>query len=208
VEERVLKEVKLPFDKVIYQHKNGQSITEDTALLVEIILSENTDSGKQVLDLGSGTGIISIMLSNYRPGWNVIGIEIQEQLVELAQNNNLSAGTDASFLCDDQRKPKPEWQNGFDLIVANPPYFVGDKGKVSGNMERAISRTELTCTMKDVFTAVTSYLNPEGSAYVIYPLERRAEVHMESANRRLVIISETELGEKNKKIVFRMKKEQ
>ena len=78
--------VELPFGKTIYQYKQGQSVSTDTELIVNAILSEihNQTPKIKVLELGSGNGIISIMLSHYRPNWEVTGLEIQSHLVTLA----------------------------------------------------------------------------------------------------------------------------
>ncbi|MBN2829999.1 MAG: methyltransferase domain-containing protein [Candidatus Cloacimonetes bacterium] len=206
MEELELKKVELPFGKVIYQYKKGQRITEDTGILVDSVLNIHGSEKCRVLDMGSGTGIVAIMLSYYRPEWQITGIEIQEQLVELAERNNEEAGTNANFLHADLRVLSKEWFDSFGLVVSNPPYFPYDKGKVSENHERAISRIELTCSMKSVVSAVSSYLSSDGSAYIMYPSDRREEMQKEAAVNEMMVVSETELGNRNKKIVFRMKK--
>jgi len=65
--------VRLPFGKTIYQLKNAQSVSTDAAFLVKNVLGENSDGSIKIraLELGSGNGIISIMLSFYRPFWQI-----------------------------------------------------------------------------------------------------------------------------------------
>ncbi|HHE38543.1 MAG TPA: methyltransferase domain-containing protein, partial [Candidatus Cloacimonetes bacterium] len=161
--------VELPFGKTIHQFKNGHSITSDTAFLVEKVLENNSDKNLKVLELGSGNGIISIMLAHNRPSWNITGIEIQKKLVNLALENSKSAEVQIKFINADLKEDTFPPQN-FDLIVSNPPYFPKKAGNVSPNKEKAISTHEILCTMEDVFRSVKYNLKKEGKAYLIYPL--------------------------------------
>jgi len=171
--------VKLPFKETIYQTKNGHSVSTDTEFFVHIILSEihKQTTKMKVLELGSGNGIISIMLSHYRPNWEITGLEIQTHLNELANENSESAKVKANFVQGDLCK-KEFAANNFDLIISNPPYYPKKNGKISPIKERAISRTEIMCTMQDVFKSIKYHLKNDGTAFVIYPISRLDEILM------------------------------
>jgi len=81
-----LHEVELPFGKTIFQFKN-QGVSSDSKLLFDEIKQENL-SNAFCLELGCGNGIISLMLAHYHPDWQIIAIDIQLKLIQLAKKNN------------------------------------------------------------------------------------------------------------------------
>ena len=120
------KAVELPFGKTIYQSSTSQGISSDSASLVEIVLKEEGELPQRVLDLGSGNGIISLMLKHYRPEWEVCGIEILSSLVQLAESNSRLCEEDITFIeadIKDFTSPQP-----YDLIVSNPLICHVEKG--------------------------------------------------------------------------------
>ena len=172
--------VKLPFGKTIFQTISGQSITSDTVFMVESVLHHFKQERLSVLELGSGNGIISIMLAYYRPTWHITGIDIQPHLIKLAKENSRLAEVNTAFLCSDMKSFSAKEK--FNLIISNPPYYAKAAGKISPVRERAISRHEIMCTMNDVLKAVKINLNSEGKAYLLYPISRINELQV-SAKR-------------------------
>ena len=168
-----MKPVLLPFGKTIYQTEHGQSITSDTAFVVETVLQQIPDKQLSVLELGSGNGIISLMLAHYRPNWQISGIEIQSELVKLSRKNAELAEVQVDFQEADLRKFQSTSKN--DIIISNPPYFPANQGKISLIAERAISRHEISCKMIDIFQAVKRNLKLNGKAFLLYPEERLQE---------------------------------
>lgn len=162
-----LKEVILPFGATIYQTKNGQSISSDTAAFVEKILESSINHNLKVLELGSGNGIISIMLSHYRKKWNILGLEIQSELTGLSQQNKESANVSCDFLNMDLKEF--ESVDLYDIIVSNPPYFPKEMGRISPDEERAVSRHEIKCDMMDILRFIRQFLKNDGKAYLMYP---------------------------------------
>ena len=165
--------VLLPFGKTIYQTDHGQSITSDTAFVVDTILQQLPDHKLSVLELGSGNGIISIMLAHYRPQWQITGIEIQPDLAELSQSNAELTDVKVIFLKADLKTFQSDAK--FDFIISNPPFFPLHSGRISPLKERAISRHEICCQMEDVFSAVWRNLRSDGKAFLLYPAERLVE---------------------------------
>jgi tRNA1Val (adenine37-N6)-methyltransferase len=166
--------VKLPFGKTIFQTISGQSITSDTAFMVEIVLHHFKQERLSVLELGSGNGIISIMLAYYCPTWKITGIDIQPHLVKLAKENSRLAEVNTAFLCSDLKSFSAKEK--FNLIISNPPFYVKASGRISPIRERAISRHEIMCSMHDILKAVKRNLTSEGKAYLLYPMSRINEL--------------------------------
>ena len=170
----MLTPVQLPFGKTIFQTTNGHSITSDSAFLVKTISDQISRPDINLLELGSGNGIISIMLSHYNPEWKIIGIEIQKHLVELSQDNTKLSETHSTFVEADLRAFTSSHK--YDLIIFNPPYFAKDKGRISPIQERAISRQEIACNMLDIMECIKRNLKIDGSAFILYPKYREQDI--------------------------------
>jgi len=161
-------------DKFIYQSRSGQPVTDAAAFLQRCVVNTVADDHRRVLDMGCGNGIIGIMLGLQRPRWQINGIDVQPELVDLARINAEVCNVHVHFTCGDLRQP-PYPEELFDLIVANPPWIKMDAGIVSSNRSRALARTELLCSMGDMVNACQYLLRRGGSAYVLYPRFRSAE---------------------------------
>lgn len=200
------KPVVLPFGKTIYQFNDNHHITSDTTFLIETILENASSKKLNVLEIGSGNGIISIMLALHYSDWKITGIDIQPDLVKLAEQNARSAAVNPKFLTMDLRTTKFS-ANFFDLIVSNPPYFRSG-GKLNPDISKAISRHELLCTMPDIFECIDRNLTSNGKAFVIYPLNRSMEIEKNIKKVDLKIskkfISESKKGKE--KIILEISK--
>ncbi len=194
--------VELPFGKKIYQYKHGQPVSSDVEFIVNTICHRFRNNTKKlnVLDLGCGGGIISIMLAYHFPLWNISGIDIQDHLVEIAKENTILAEVDVSFIKADIKNyvsiPK------CDLIISNPPYFPKKSGKISPSKERAISRHEIMCCMEDMLEAVKRNLLPNGKAYLLYPLFRKEDLEKILKKVDLIITDKIIQNDLNKKKIF------
>ena len=194
--------VELPFGKKIYQYKSGQSVSSDVEFIVKTICHRfrNNTKNLNVLDLGCGGGIISIMLAHHFPLWNVSGIDIQDHLVEIAKENAILAEVDVTFIKTDIRNyvsaPK------CNLIISNPPYFTKNSGRISPSKERAISRYEIMCCMEDMLEAVKRNLLPNGKAYILYPLFRKEDLEKFIKKVDLIITKKIIQNNLNKKKIF------
>ncbi len=201
------KEVLLPFGRTIYQSEFGQGITTDTSNLVSEILKNHSNENKlRVLELGSGNGIISIMLAENRKNWFVIGIEIQSRLVNLANANKKKLNlSNVQFLeADLNRFVSLE---KFDLIVSNPPYYPLTGGRISPVLERAISRHEIKTNMKKILECININLAEKGYAYIIYPQNREKDFMQKIKNIDLKPIEKKIISRSSKLMLFVLKKE-
>lgn len=197
----MLNPVQLPFGKTINQTKAGHSITTDSAFLIKTIFTQISEQEIDVLELGSGNGIVSIMLSHYFPKWKITGIEIQQHLVHLSRDNALLSKTSPSFiaadLCEFTANKK------CDLIVSNPPYFPKNEGRISPIKERAISRHEIACDLFSIMNCIKRNLKFGGRGFILYPQSR--EKHLVKFAKKVDLKVENKFildSEKNKERVI------
>ncbi len=174
----------LPFkDLVIYQDSSAQGVSLASQLLFDAATEEFGDQKMRVLELGSGCGIVSIMCALARPNWQITGIEIQEELVKLAQSNARLCEVEIDFLSQDIKKH----EGSYDLILGNPPWRKADSGMMSENPARNLSRFEISCTLEDVVAAVKRCLTPGATGILLYPRERNQDLYTAAENTLLDI---------------------
>ncbi len=177
--------VELPFGRTIYQSERGQGISSDSSYLVHTILEEEKSETNRLLELGSGNGIISIMLKHYRSGWDISGIEIQSELTELAKANALICDFEIDFSNSDIKEFCSERK--YSLIVTNPPYLSAHSGKISPIYERAIARHEILCNLADIIRNMGRNLHDGGRGYMINLTARTAEIEKQAEEENMVL---------------------
>ncbi len=168
-------------------------------MLQQTALELFNSSELRALDLGSGCGIVAIMLALQRPLWKIEGLEIQADQVSLARENAEICGLNINFHNGDMRSFVG--QNPFDLIVSNPPWLIPGSGKPSPNPTRNFSRFELLGGMEEVLTCVKRNLAPRGDALLLYPQTRVAQLDSLSQKTMLDIISHLALPDLLKHII-------
>lgn len=159
-------------NKKIIQKKDGFRFAVDAVLIANFL---NLKGVKTVLDIGTGTGIIPILISEKNIE-KIYGIEIQSNIADMAERsiklNNL--GEKISIINTDIKKFKNDFK--VDMIVSNPPYMKVDEGKISENIEKAISRHELKLTFEEFISSAKKILKSGGSINIIHRIKRFEEV--------------------------------
>jgi len=195
--------VTLPDGSSIYQHKQGQKISSDNQnfndLLYERFSRCSTQTVK-VLELGAGNGINMIMLKKKFPLWDLTGVEIDQEQVELASYNCNLLNLDIKIAMDDLRTFKGEIM--YDLIIANPPYKKVGTGRLSPYKRNNLAKFELTCTMQDVFAAIKRNVCPGGEAWLLYSLDRKDDLMKLISNEK---VKKIKLIKKDKIIITGLK---
>jgi tRNA1Val (adenine37-N6)-methyltransferase len=138
--------------------------------------------GERVLDLGTGCGIIPMILAHRHPHIQIYGIEIQSSLAKLAADNveaNRMADR-VTIVNEDLKLLRPEMTGGpIDLVVVNPPFYRADTGRVNPNFQRAVARHELKATLSDVTAAASRMLKRGGRFLAIYTADRLCDMIFE-----------------------------
>jgi len=133
----------------------------------------------RALDLGSGTGVIPLVLSCYPAIASVTGLEIVPPLVEMSRRS-----VELNGLCDkitiiegDIRNPPADLKpDSFDLIVSNPPYRRKGAGKLNPDRHRAMARHEIAVSLKDILKTTSQLIKRRGLACFIYGAFRMTDI--------------------------------
>jgi len=158
----------------LIQPKRGYRFSIDAVLLSEFV---TTKPGDVVVDLGTGCGIISLILLLTRRVRNAVGLEIQPRLAgEAARNAILNGFKDRmGVIVGDIRRP-PLVEGSADVVVCNPPYRSRESGRINPAAEKAIARHEIMASLVDILKAARSLLKPKGRFAIIFPAVRLAEI--------------------------------
>lgn len=158
----------------LMQDKNLFCFGTDAVLLANFAkIPKNTD----VLDIGTGNGIIPVLLSAKTGAKHITAIEIQEQSYNLAVKNiELNNLTDRISVVFGDVKEKSLLKNQFNYITCNPPYKKVGTGIKNPDSPLAIARHELTLTLDDLFMCAGRLLVSKGKIAVVHKPERLAEI--------------------------------
>jgi tRNA1Val (adenine37-N6)-methyltransferase len=163
-------------DVKVYQHKQGYRFSVDALLLYSFV---NMKYARAIADLGTGSGIIGLLLAKKYIKANVFLVELQEQLWRLAEKNILlnALGERVSpLLADVNDIGKVLPSASCDLVVSNPPFRKPSSGRLSLGEERAIARHELKLKLPVLASAASYLLKGKGRFCMIFHPERLMEV--------------------------------
>lgn len=144
--------------------------------------------GEKALDLGTGTGIIPILLKAKTSGAHFTGLEIQEASADMARRSVLYNHLEdqISIVQGDIKEAHTLFDAAsFDVITSNPPYMTGNHGLVNPDMPKAIARHEILCTLDDVIGQASRLLRPGGRFYMVHRPFRMAEIMTKMTAHRL-----------------------
>ncbi|MFB3925732.1 MAG: tRNA1(Val) (adenine(37)-N6)-methyltransferase [Syntrophales bacterium] len=186
----------------IIQKKKGYRFSIDAILLAQFV---RLGRGDRIIDMGTGSGVISMILASRSKDVWITGLEIQDDLAEMAKRS-------VAINCLEDRV---EIRTGdvrhigdlfapfmYDTVVFNPPYRKVYTGRLSRDMEKAVARHEIRGTLGDFLSAASYLLKPSGRAYLIYTAARAAglfyrmrEAGIEPKRMRIVHSSRSTEGE-------------
>jgi tRNA1Val (adenine37-N6)-methyltransferase len=161
----------------IIQDKEGFCFGIDSILLSEF--SKNIKENSRVLDLGSGTGIISILLCGKVKLKEIIGVEIQKEVYEMSQRSIKLNNLENKFkLINDNILNLNKYfeKNIFDVVVTNPPYKKENTGIKNENEKKLISRHEITAKLEDFISVGSMMLKDKGEFYMVHRPERLVDI--------------------------------
>lgn len=160
----------------IIQSRDVFAFGSDSILLSKFATIYNND---RVLDLGSGTGAISLLLSQRRQARLITALEIQPLLVDMMRRtvnlNNLASIIDVKQ--GDIREVRQIFPpESYDLVVANPPYMPVSQSQINLRQPVAIARHELSCSLQDVISAFSWLVRYGGKAAIVHRPHRLVDI--------------------------------
>lgn len=135
--------------------------------------------GEKVLDLGTGTGIIPILMAAKTDGESFTALEIQEESADMARRSVAYNRLDEKVKIvtgDIKDASKIFGASSFHVITTNPPYMIGTHGENSPSEAKAIARHEVLCTLDDILRESARLLPPGGRFYMVHRPFRLAEI--------------------------------
>jgi tRNA1Val (adenine37-N6)-methyltransferase len=160
----------------IIQNPAKFKFTMDAFLLAGFIEPKPTH---KIIDLGSGGGVLALLIAGQRKVAAVWGIEIQPELVEMSRRSaTLNGLADIiTFEMVDLRNLSSSFMaNSFDYVITNPPFFELNRGVISENSGLASAKFEINCTLEDVAKSAARCVKANGKVAIIYPTERLDEL--------------------------------
>ena len=153
--------------------------------------------GERVLDLGTGTGIIPILMSAKTKAKELIGLEIQADSADMALRSvRLNDLEDKVKIIQGDIKEAESLFDAasFDVVTSNPPYMINSHGLQNQEAPKAIARHEVSCTLEDVVAAAARCLKSGGKFYMVHRPFRLAEI--------MVVMHEHRLEPKRMQLVY------
>jgi tRNA1(Val) A37 N6-methylase TrmN6 len=174
-----------PGERVDDLHRNNYRIIQNTNKFCfgmdAVLLSgfAKVLPGEKVLDLGTGTGIIPILLEAKTEGKHFTGLEIQEESADMARRsvalNGLQDKVDI-VIGDIKEASSLFGLASFDVVTSNPPYMNHNHGIVNPGEAKAIARHEILCSLEDVIREAAKTLKQNGRFYLVHRPFRLVEI--------------------------------
>ncbi len=178
-------EVLLPGERLDDLHRNHYKIIQNPEKFCfgmdAVLLSgfAKVLEGEVAIDLGTGTGIIPILLEAKTKGRQFTGLEIQEESADMARRSVAYNGLEEkiNIVTGDIKEASGLFKPAsFDVVTTNPPYMNNNHGLVNPNLPKAIARHELLCTLEDVVRESAKLLRPGGRLYMVHRPIRLVEI--------------------------------
>ncbi len=160
----------------ILQKKDAFRFGLDAVLLSNFV---NAKRHHKVLDLGTGTGIIPILLVGKTEAQDITGLEIQPEIAAMAQRSIDGNGLNnrVKIIRGDIKEAVALLGAAvYDVVVSNPPYTRMGSGLVNPAESKAIARHELFCTLEDVLVSAAALLKPQGDFYMVHRPDRLTDI--------------------------------
>lgn len=160
----------------IIQNRDGFCFGMDAVLLSGFA---KVKPEEKAIDLGTGTGIIPLLLEAKNQGMHYTGLEIQEEVADMAARSvALNHLEDKITIVrgDIKEASRLFGAASFDVVTSNPPYMNDAHGLKNPDLPKAISRHEVLCTLEDVAREATRLLRPGGRFYLVHRPHRLIEI--------------------------------
>lgn len=158
----------------LIQSRDGYRFSIDAVLLSEFVTIRPEDV---VVDIGTGCGVILLILLLTKPAGYAFGLEIQEALASQARRNAVLNGFEdkMGIILGDIKNP-PMAKQIADVVICNPPYRKAESGRINPDQRRAIARHEILASIDDILRAARNLLRKKGRLAMIYPSVRLVDI--------------------------------
>ncbi len=154
----------------IIQKKEGYRFNLDSLLLVDFL---NIKSSGNLIDIGTGSGIIPILINLKQKNLKLYALEVQEEMCDIAKRNFILNDVEVNLTCGNVRDVKDHFVHQFfDYVVINPPYF--KEGKYN-NIQEKIARSEVMANLEDFIYGSWYLLKNKGKLFMINIVDRFSE---------------------------------
>jgi len=177
----------------IKQGRKGYRFSIDAVILASSLRPKRRE---RIVDLGTGCGIIPLLVAFRHPKTVLFAVEIQEELAEMAELNVAENGfaDTIRIIWGDMRSLRASSFGGpVDRVVSNPPFRRAASGRINPNSQRAIARHEIEVTLPELIQTASTLLRTAGQFLLIYPSERLVELiqqmrtnHLEPKTMRFI----------------------
>ena len=163
----------------IIQNNKGFCFGIDSVILSDFAKNIKVDS--KVVDLGTGSGVIGLLLCKKTKLKEIIGVEIQDNVAEMAERSIKLNGLENKFKIfkvniKELFKKKMLEKNKYDVVVMNPPYKEAGTGKTNENEGKLIARHEVKATLLDFIKTASELLKDRGELYIVHKPERTVDI--------------------------------
>lgn len=169
----------------IISHKDKYCFTSDSVMLANLV---KCNAKSKIVDLCCGQGIIGILIALKNKCKQILGVELQEDMADMASRSVALNGIDdkMKIINYDAKKITDIIECGSqDIVVCNPPYYKTTDGATRSNQSVAMARHEISITLADIVQNVAKILKFGGTFYLIHKAERLGEVFAELAKNNL-----------------------
>lgn len=160
----------------LIQNTEGFRFGADAVLLANFA---RIRKGQRVIDLGTGTGIIPVLLAGKTEADEIEGLEIQPEIAEMASRSVMLNHLEGRIriTCGDIKDGADLFGTGsFDVVVTNPPYKHSGSGLINPDDSIAISKHEILCSLEDVISTSSSILKDNGKFFMVHRPERMVDI--------------------------------
>lgn len=170
----------------IIQNKNGFCFGIDSVILSDF--AKNVKPNSNIMDLGTGTGILPILLSAKTEAKKIWGIEIQEDVANMAKRSILLNKLEEKIEIINENILNLESKfekNSIDVIVTNPPYKKKGTGVINEKESKLISRHEITASLEDFIEISSKLLKYKGEIFMVHRPERLVDILYLMRNKKI-----------------------
>ena len=170
----------------IIQNKNGFCFGIDSVILSDF--AKNVKPNSNIMDLGTGTGILPILLSAKTEAKKIWGIEIQEDVANMAKRSVLLNKLEEKIEIINENILNLESKfekNSIDVIVTNPPYKKKGTGVINEKESKLIARHEITASLEDFIEISSKLLKYKGEIFMVHRPERLVDILYLMRNKKI-----------------------